>query len=186
MLLSGATPELPEANYSPVFRPQGFQGRSLPHFPKRINLLFSAPKILTAVFLIWGNPKKPPFRQVFLLCYFQGSPHTSQSKLPSCFPFPKFLPPFFFDLGQPEKTAFPSSFPLMLLSGVATHFPKRITLLFSAPKILTAVFLIWGNLEKKPPFRQVFLLCYFRGRPRFSSGVAPMNFPKQITPCVFR
>ena len=114
----GRPPELPEANYPLVFRSQNSYRRFFdlgqpkknrlsvkffsyatfgvaPHFPKQITLLFSVPKILTAVFLIWGNPKKTAFPSSFSLMLLSGSPHTSQSKLPSCFPFPKFLPPFF-------------------------------------------------------------------------------------------
>ena len=123
-------PELPEANYSPVFCHQGFQGRSLPHFPKRITFLFSAPKILTAVFLIWGNPEKIAFPSSFPLMLLSGATPLFKRGRPRELPEANYSPVFRHQGFQGRSLP---------------HFPKQITLLFSAPKILTAVFLIWGN-----------------------------------------
>ncbi len=162
MLLSGATPlekrgrptELPEANYSPVFRHQGFQGRSLPHFPKRINLLFSATKILTAVlFLIWGNPEKKRLSvKFFSYVTFGGDPAFQADYFP-CSP----------------RSFWRNKF----LRQVAPTLPKANYLpVFRHQNSYRRSFLFVAT-PKKLPFRQVFLLCYFRGRHRFSSGVAP-------------
>ena len=198
-------------------RPRFSRGVAPVNFPKQITLLFSAPKVfkadcshtsqseLTSCFpppkflppFFWfgATPKKSPFRQVFLLCYFQGSPHTSRSKLLPCFPPPKFLPPFFWFVATQKKPPFRQVFLLCYFrgrprfsSGVAPpelpeanyspvfrpqgfqgrsppHFPKRITLLFSAPKILTAIFLIWDNPEKNHLSVKFSSYVTFGGRP---------------------
>ena len=91
-----------------------------------------------------------------------GRSHTSRSKLLPCFPPPRFS------------------------RQVAPTLPEANYLPVFRHQNSYRRFFWFVATQKKPPFRQVFPLCYFRGRPRFSSGVAPLNFPKQITPCVFR
>ena len=105
---------LPEANYSPVFRPQNSYRRFFGLWQPRKNRL---------------SVKFSPYAT------FGGRSHTSRSGLPSCFPYQNSYLRFF-DLGQPrKKPPFRQVFPLCYFqgrprfsSGVAPlNFPKQIT-----------------------------------------------------------
>ncbi len=180
MLLSGATPELPKADYFPC-SPRSFWRnkflRQVAHTLPEANypLVFRPQNSYRRFFDLWQPRKKPPFRQVFLLCYFRGATSPFKARSPPELPEADYFP------------CSPRSFWRNKFSRqVAPTLPEAdYPLVFRSQNSYRRFFDL-GQPEKKPPFRQVFLLCYFRGRPRFSSGVAPMNFPKQITPCVFR
>ena len=179
MLLSGATPELPKADYFPC-SPRSFWRnkflRQVAHTLPKANypLVFRSQNSYRCSFLIWGNPEKTAFPSSFPLMLLSGSPHTSRSGLPSCFPFPKFLPPFFFDLGQPrKKPPFRQVFLLCYFRESPHTSRSGLPSCFPFPKFLPPFFFDLGQPRKNRLSVKFSSYATFGGDPAFQAGSPP-------------
>ena len=172
MLLSGATPELPKADYFPC-SPRSFWRnkflRQVAHTLPEANypLVFRPQNSYRRFFDLWQPRKKPPFRQVFLLCYFRGA--TS--------PFKARSPP-----ELPEADYFPCSprsfWRNKFLRQVAPTLPEaNYSPVFRPQNSYRRSFLIWGNPEKTA-FPSSFPLMLLSGAtPLFKRG-RPHELPE--------